>query len=137
MDRVCQNARDNLENTASVRGFDIVPYHILIHYFLQSEKALQTPSQTPSRQSAKEKQDALVASLLKGSTSTDKVVDAVDKYGGANLGGAGAFNAGHGRGIVFLAWGAWAAKRVSKLNKVRRASLCCSLIHVGDLRELK
>jgi uracil-DNA glycosylase len=68
---------------------------------------------------------------------TDKVIDAVDKYGGANIGDHGASNAGHGRGIVFLAWGAWAAKRVSKLNKVRRASLRCSLIHVGDLRELK
>jgi uracil-DNA glycosylase len=46
---------------------------------------------------------------------TDKVVDIVDKYGGANL---GAENLGFGRGVVFLAWGAWAAKRVAKLNKV-------------------
>ncbi|KAI0925887.1 hypothetical protein AcV5_008497 [Taiwanofungus camphoratus] len=47
---------------------------------------------------------------------TDKVVDVVDRYGGANLAnssGAG----GRGRGIVFLAWGAWAAKRVAKLDK--------------------
>jgi uracil-DNA glycosylase len=48
---------------------------------------------------------------------TDKVVDIVDKYGGANL---GAENLGFGRGVVFLAWGAWAAKRVAKLSKVSR-----------------
>jgi uracil DNA glycosylase len=47
---------------------------------------------------------------------TDTVVDVVDKYGGANLGGPLA--SGLGRGVVFLAWGAWAAKRVAKLNKV-------------------
>jgi uracil-DNA glycosylase len=46
---------------------------------------------------------------------TDKVVDIVDKYGGANL---GAENLGFGRGVVFLAWGTWAAKRVAKLSKV-------------------
>ena len=46
---------------------------------------------------------------------TDKVVDIVDKYGGANL---GAENLGFGRGVVFLAWGSWAAKRVAKLSKV-------------------
>lgn len=57
---------------------------------------------------------------------TDKVVDVVDKYGGANLNsgvtedgsdkcGGGV---GIGRGVVFLAWGAWAAKRVAKLDKV-------------------
>ncbi|KAK7690602.1 hypothetical protein QCA50_005701 [Cerrena zonata] len=44
---------------------------------------------------------------------TDKVIEVVDKYGGANL----SSNSGQGRGIVFLAWGAWAAKRVSKLDK--------------------
>jgi uracil-DNA glycosylase len=50
---------------------------------------------------------------------TDKVVDVVDKYGGANLPSAinGESN-GLGRGVVFLAWGAWAAKRVAKLDKV-------------------
>lgn len=48
---------------------------------------------------------------------TDKVVDIVDKYGGANL---GAENLGFGRGVVFLAWGSWAAKRVAKLSKVSR-----------------
>jgi hypothetical protein len=43
-------------------------------------------------------------------------VDAVDKYGGANLGD----KTGQGRGVVFLAWGAWAAKRVAGLDKVRQ-----------------
>jgi uracil-DNA glycosylase len=47
---------------------------------------------------------------------TDRVVDVVDKYGGANLGGSE--SSGIGRGVVFLAWGAWAAKRVAKLSKV-------------------
>lgn len=47
---------------------------------------------------------------------TDKVVDVVDKYGGANLGAAE--STGFGRGVVFLAWGSWAAKRVAKLSKV-------------------
>lgn len=52
---------------------------------------------------------------------TDKVVDVVDKYGGANLssGDDDSDVRGIGRGVVFLAWGAWAAKRVAKLNKVR------------------
>ncbi|CDO75787.1 hypothetical protein BN946_scf184934.g2 [Trametes cinnabarina] len=48
---------------------------------------------------------------------TDKVIDVVDRYGGANLGEKGTAAAGRGRGIVFLAWGAWAAKRVAKLDK--------------------
>lgn len=48
---------------------------------------------------------------------TDRVVEVVDKYGGANLGRSE--SGGIGRGVVFLAWGAWAAKRVSKLSKVR------------------
>jgi uracil-DNA glycosylase len=46
---------------------------------------------------------------------TDRVIEAVDRYGGANLGE----KSGVGRGVVFLAWGAWAAKRVAKLSKVR------------------
>jgi uracil DNA glycosylase len=46
---------------------------------------------------------------------TDQVVEAVDRYGGANLGE----KSGVGQGVVFLAWGAWAAKRVAKLSKVR------------------
>jgi hypothetical protein len=50
-------------------------------------------------------------------TFTDKVVDVVDKYGGANLSNANGGNKGIGRGVVFLAWGAWAAKRVAKLSK--------------------
>lgn len=45
---------------------------------------------------------------------TDRVIDVVDRHGGANLGE----KTGFGRGVVFLAWGAWAAKRVAKLNKV-------------------
>ena len=55
-------------------------------------------------------------------TFTDKVVEVVDKYGGANLNSpSGANISGLGRGIVFLAWGAWAAKRVGKLSKASRA----------------
>jgi len=46
---------------------------------------------------------------------TDRVIETVDRYGGANLGK----KSGVGRGVVFLAWGAWAAKRVAKLSKVR------------------
>ncbi|KAF8742665.1 hypothetical protein AX14_002895 [Amanita brunnescens Koide BX004] len=49
---------------------------------------------------------------------TDKVVDAVDRYGGANLSSDSPEGSGVGRGVVFLAWGAWAAKRVAKLNTV-------------------
>lgn len=49
---------------------------------------------------------------------TDKVVDVIDKYGGANLAGADGQSTGLGRGVVFLAWGAWASKRVSKLSNV-------------------
>ena len=42
----------------------------------------------------------------------------MDKYGGANLGVPNGANiTGTGRGVVFLAWGAWAAKRVAKVNK--------------------
>ena len=50
---------------------------------------------------------------------TDKVIEIVDKYGGANLPAAtGDTQAGAGRGIVFMAWGNWALKRVAKLDKV-------------------
>jgi uracil DNA glycosylase len=45
---------------------------------------------------------------------TDRVIEVVDRYGGANLGD----KSGFGRGVVFLAWGSWAAKRVAKLSKV-------------------
>ncbi|KAK7044177.1 uracil DNA glycosylase [Paramarasmius palmivorus] len=52
-------------------------------------------------------------------TFTDKVVDIVDQYGGANLPSAtGSSGSGFGRGVVFMAWGAFAQKRVEKLNKV-------------------
>jgi uracil DNA glycosylase len=51
---------------------------------------------------------------------TEKVVEVLDQYGGANLpnGPNGSTSTGVGRGIVFLAWGAWASERVSKLSKV-------------------
>jgi uracil-DNA glycosylase len=45
---------------------------------------------------------------------TDRVIEVVDRYGGANLGA----KSGLGQGVVFLAWGSWAAKRVSKVSKV-------------------
>ena len=46
-------------------------------------------------------------------TLTDQVITLVDKYGGSGEEGRPS------EGVVFLAWGAWAAKRVDKLNKVR------------------
>lgn len=58
-------------------------------------------------------------------TFTARVIDVVDKYGGANLGE----KSGVGRGIVFLAWGNWAAKCVEKLDKV-----CCHLLVTGTWR---
>lgn len=55
---------------------------------------------------------------------TEKVVDVVDKYGGANLDTKDDGEVrGVGRGVVFLAWGAWAAKRVAKLNKKKHLIL--------------
>ncbi|SJL00071.1 related to Uracil-DNA glycosylase [Armillaria ostoyae] len=55
---------------------------------------------------------------------TDKVVDVIDKYGGANLSSKLAqADTGLGRGVVFLAWGAWAAKRVAKLDKTKHLIL--------------
>lgn len=54
---------------------------------------------------------------------TDRVVDVIDRYGGANLGGrdggSSAQNIGISRGVVFLAWGSWAQKRVARLDKAR------------------
>jgi len=50
---------------------------------------------------------------------TDRVIEAVDRYGGANLGD----KTGLGRGVVFLAWGSWAAKRVAKLSKTKHLIL--------------
>ncbi|KAI0261506.1 uracil-DNA glycosylase-like protein [Gloeopeniophorella convolvens] len=52
-------------------------------------------------------------------TFTERVLDAVDRYGGAGLGA----RAGVGRGVVFLAWGAWAAKRVARLSKSKHLIL--------------
>ncbi|KAF9648804.1 uracil-DNA glycosylase [Thelephora ganbajun] len=61
---------------------------------------------------------------------TDKVIAAVDKWGGANLPTADANSTtkvGVGRGIVFMAWGSWAQKRVSGLN--RRKHLVLTSAH--------
>lgn len=50
---------------------------------------------------------------------TDYVIQMVDEYGGANLSSPDASGGtGFGRGVVFLAWGAHAAKRVVRLDKV-------------------
>ena len=50
---------------------------------------------------------------------TDYVIQMVDAYGGANLSSPYApGGTGFGRGVVFLAWGAHAAKRVVGLDKV-------------------
>ncbi|TFK49897.1 uracil-DNA glycosylase [Heliocybe sulcata] len=55
---------------------------------------------------------------------TDKVVDVVDKYGGANLTSSGSsVKAGYGRGVVFLAWGKSAISRVAKLDKKKHLIL--------------
>jgi uracil-DNA glycosylase len=45
---------------------------------------------------------------------TQKIIDIVCMYGGANLNKTGV-----SKGVVFLAWGAPAAKRVDKVDKVR------------------
>ena len=59
---------------------------------------------------------------------TDKVVDVVDRYGGANISGMteDSDSNGIGRGVVFLAWGTWAAKRVEKLNAVSQSQMFIS-----------
>ncbi|KIJ52541.1 hypothetical protein M422DRAFT_58685 [Sphaerobolus stellatus SS14] len=59
---------------------------------------------------------------------TDRVVDVIDRYGGANLGrGEGEASstqkAGVSRGVVFLAWGSWAQKRVARLDKKKHLIL--------------
>ncbi|KAF8199643.1 uracil-DNA glycosylase-like protein [Pholiota molesta] len=56
---------------------------------------------------------------------TDRVLDMVDKYGGANLrsGATDSSGNGFGRGVVFFAWGASATKRVAKLNKTKHLIL--------------
>jgi uracil-DNA glycosylase len=56
-------------------------------------------------------------------TFTDRVVELVDLYGGAGLGGDKVSTGGVGAGVVFLAWGAWAAKRVAKLDKKKHLIL--------------
>ncbi|KAH9983086.1 uracil-DNA glycosylase [Russula compacta] len=62
---------------------------------------------------------------------TDRVIEVVDRYGGANLGN----KSGVGRGVVFLAWGAWAAKRVAKLDKTKH--LILSSAHPSPLSARK
>ncbi|KAH8831520.1 uracil-DNA glycosylase-like protein [Flagelloscypha sp. PMI_526] len=55
---------------------------------------------------------------------TEAVINAVDKYGGANLPRAGGGAAtGVGQGVAILAWGAHAAKRVAKLDKKKHLIL--------------
>ncbi|GAA6059178.1 hypothetical protein JCM10212_005523 [Sporobolomyces blumeae] len=72
-------------------------------------------------------------------TFTDKVIDLVDQYGGSGIGsgiggddrvkeetGAGGKGSnGHkkGNGVVVMAWGAWAAKRVAKMDKKKHLIL--------------
>ncbi|KAF9521019.1 hypothetical protein BS47DRAFT_1335123 [Hydnum rufescens UP504] len=53
-------------------------------------------------------------------TFTDAVIDLIDKYGGASLSKTGG-NVGHG--VVFMAWGSWAAKRVAKLSETKHLVL--------------
>lgn len=50
-------------------------------------------------------------------TFTDKIVDLVDRYGGSGEVGK------EGKGVVVLAWGAWAAKRVAKMDKKKHLIL--------------
>jgi len=64
---------------------------------------------------------------------TNKVLDVVDKYGGANLGASS--NTGFGRGVVFLAWGKWAIERVSKLDKAKH--LILTSVHPSPLSASK
>ncbi|KAF8824886.1 hypothetical protein HHX47_DHR7000181 [Lentinula edodes] len=55
---------------------------------------------------------------------TDKVIDVVDRWGGASIKiGSSGEASGVGRGVVFLAWGAFAEKRVARLNKVGHFTL--------------
>lgn len=59
---------------------------------------------------------------------TDKVIDIVDKWGGASVKGRSGEASGFGQGVVFLAWGSFAQKRVARLDKV------CKPIHPPLLR---
>ncbi|PPR02630.1 hypothetical protein CVT24_002201 [Panaeolus cyanescens] len=55
---------------------------------------------------------------------TDSVIDIVDKYGGANLpSGANREATGFGRGVVFMAWGVHAGKRVARMSKTKHLIL--------------
>ncbi|GAA5985813.1 hypothetical protein JCM10908_007122 [Rhodotorula pacifica] len=54
-------------------------------------------------------------------TFTDKVIDLVDLYGGHKSGEED--DGGKGKGVVVLAWGAWAAKRVAKMDKKKHLIL--------------
>jgi uracil-DNA glycosylase len=53
---------------------------------------------------------------------TDKVVDLLDKYGGADLPSASESSL-QGRGLVWMAWGSFAIKRVSRLDKKKHLIL--------------
>ncbi|TFK98679.1 uracil-DNA glycosylase [Pterulicium gracile] len=53
---------------------------------------------------------------------TDKVVDLLDRHGGADL-PSDSKEPGAARGLVWLAWGAFAIKRVSRLDKKRHLIL--------------
>ncbi|GAA5881658.1 hypothetical protein JCM3774_005710 [Rhodotorula dairenensis] len=55
-------------------------------------------------------------------TFTDKVIDLVDRYGGHKPEG-GDGDGEQGNGVVVLAWGAWAAKRVAKMDKKKHLIL--------------
>lgn len=48
------------------------------------------------------------------------MIDLVDRYGGHQPAEGDADDGEVGKGVVVLAWGAWAAKRVAKMDKVRR-----------------
>ncbi|GAA5917176.1 hypothetical protein JCM5296_005591 [Sporobolomyces johnsonii] len=50
-------------------------------------------------------------------TFTDKIVELVDKYGGSSEVGK------QSDGVVVLAWGAWAAKRVAKMDQKKHLIL--------------
>ncbi|GAA5842225.1 hypothetical protein JCM3766R1_005071 [Sporobolomyces carnicolor] len=50
-------------------------------------------------------------------TFTDKLVDLVDRFGGSGEVGK------EGKGVVVLAWGAWAAKRVAKMDRKKHLIL--------------
>ncbi|CAK5269204.1 unnamed protein product [Mycena citricolor] len=54
---------------------------------------------------------------------TERVMQIVDAYGGANLPNADGTKPGTGRGVVVLAWGSHAAKRVAKLDSSKHLIL--------------